>query len=78
MNATLLPLLGAFGLGGSEIIIGLVGLAFTAFWVWMIVDCATNEESGTTKIVWILIILFAGCVGAPIYYFVRKMPRDKS
>lgn len=52
----------------------LVGLLVFAFWVWMIVDCAKYETEDTTKIVWLLIILLAGLIGAPLYFFVRKAP----
>ena len=46
-----------------------------AFYIWMIVDCAKNEDEGNTKIVWILVILLTGCIGAPLYFIVRKLPR---
>jgi prolipoprotein diacylglyceryltransferase len=54
----------------------LLVLAGYAFWIWMIVDCATKESSvGNDKLVWILIIVFAQIIGALIYYFVRRRPR---
>jgi hypothetical protein len=65
--------LGSIGL--PELIIIFIGLPTFAFWVWMLVDCATNEPSGTEKIVWVLIILLGGCVGAPIYFFARRPRR---
>jgi hypothetical protein len=56
----------------------LIGLAGAAFWIWMIIDCATNEPSaGNEKIVWIVIIVFAGFIGAAIYYFVRRNKRSE-
>jgi nitrate reductase gamma subunit len=46
------------------------------FWIWMIIDCATNEPStGNDKVVWILIILFTHIIGALIYYFARRRQR---
>ena len=46
------------------------------FWVWMLADCAANEpDEGNTKIVWVIIIIFANIVGAAIYYFVRRPER---
>jgi len=51
---------------------GLFGL-----WLWMIIDCAMNEKEGAEKIVWMLVILFANFVGALIYLFARKLPRDR-
>jgi len=71
---TLLPLFAVF-IGGWELILITVCLAITAFWIWMIVDCAQYETDGTTKIVWLLVILLAGFIGAPLYFFVRKLPR---
>lgn len=47
-------------------------------WVWMLVDCAAREPStGNDKIVWILIILFFGPIGALIYYAVRRPKRRR-
>jgi len=44
-----------------------------AFWIWMLIDCATKEpDSGNAKICWILIIVFAHIIGALIYFFVRR------
>ncbi|MGA3028561.1 MAG: PLD nuclease N-terminal domain-containing protein [Bryobacteraceae bacterium] len=51
-------------------------VAVFAFWIWMIVDCATKEPNeGNEKLVWIVIIVFAQIVGALIYYFVRRPKR---
>ena len=55
---------------------GLIALLATAFWIWMIVDCATKEPSGTNdKIIWILVIVFVHFLGALIYYFARRPMR---
>ena len=57
----------------------LVALAGLAFWVWMIIDCATNEPSvGSDKIVWMIVIVFAQIIGALIYYFVRHCKRPEA
>ncbi len=51
----------------------LVGLAAFAFWLWMLIDCAKNCPSeNNTKLVWVLIIIFAQVIGALIYYFVQR------
>ncbi len=58
------------------VLVGLVGLVGTAFWIWMLIDCATNEPSvGNDKVVWIIIIVFTQIIGAVIYYFVRHSKR---
>jgi phospholipase D-like protein len=58
--------------------IGLIGIFGTIFWIWMIVDCATNEPSeGQDKIMWILIIALTHFIGACIYFFVRRPERKR-
>ena len=55
-----------------------VVLLLLAFWVWMLVDCATKEPSaGNDKIIWILVIIFTHWIGALIYYFVRRPERKR-
>lgn len=63
------------------IVIGLVFLGLLAFWVWMLIDCvqrpfAPNEQNA--KVVWILVIVLAGWLGALIYYFVVKRAKTPS
>lgn len=42
----------------------------------MIIECATREpDTGNTKIVWIIIVVFTHIIGALIYYFVRRPER---
>lgn len=55
---------------------GLLALAAMAFWVWMLVDCLTNEPSeGNDKVIWALVILLVHALGALLYYFVRRPAR---
>jgi prolipoprotein diacylglyceryltransferase len=55
-----------------------IGLLATIFWIWMIIDCAKNEpDDGNDKIVWILVVVLAGVIGAAVYYFVRRPERMK-
>jgi hypothetical protein len=50
------------------VMIGLMILS-QAFWVWMIIDCCTGEHlDDNSKIVWILVIIFANWIGAIIYF----------
>ena len=43
------------------------------FWIAMIIDCAKrNFKKDSEKIVWILVLVFLGVLGAIIYYFVVK------
>jgi len=55
---------------------GLVTLALTAFWIWMIIEAATKEPAKeSNKIVWVLVVVLLHWVGAAIYYFVRRPER---
>jgi hypothetical protein len=62
-------------MGVPEIFIVLMMFATFILWIWMLIDCATNEPSGSEKIVWVLIILLGGCIGALVYLFVRRPRR---
>ncbi len=54
------------------------GIALTIFWVFMIIDCVKNEPStGNDRVVWLLVLFFLHVIGAVIYYYVRKVPREK-
>jgi hypothetical protein len=51
-----------------------VWLVFTAFWIWMIVECLT-KETGNDRLVWIIVLVFVPYCGALIYYLVRRPER---
>lgn len=56
----------------------LFGIGVFAFWIWMLVDCLQKEPSeGNDKLIWMLVIVLANWVGALVYFFVRKMDRDR-
>lgn len=49
----------------------IIGILFTVFWIIMLVDAATRKfKSDSDKVVWILVIVLVGIIGALIYYFV--------
>ncbi len=53
-----------------------VALIATVFWIWMLIDCLTQEPSeGNDKLVWTLVIIFTHGVGALIYLLVRRPER---
>jgi len=65
----------------SLFIVGLIGLFLLfilaiifsfVFWILMIVDCAKRNMKSDDRIVWILILVFLGIIGAVVYYFVVK------
>ncbi|MAE49607.1 hypothetical protein CMI48_02145 [Candidatus Pacearchaeota archaeon] len=64
----LFPVIGSLAFFGI-----LISLALVAFWVWMLVDAAQrNFKNKTEKIVWLLVIVLGGWVGALIYYIVIR------
>lgn len=55
---------------------GMIGLAFLAFWIWMLIDCIKFEpDEGNNKLIWVLVIIFTQLLGAIIYYFVQRRER---
>ena len=51
-------------------------LAATVFWIWVLLDCITNEPAeGSERIIWVLVIVLLHLLGALIYYFGRKPTR---
>ncbi len=78
---SMFPQFGLLGLGATELLLLLfvpVAIACFAFWIWMLIDCANNETDTGNKIAWILIILFASLIGAVLYFFIRKAPRNRT
>lgn len=60
-------------------------LAFFAFfiggfilWILMLIDCVQRSDndfvnpSPNTKVIWVLVIILGGPIGAAVYYFVVK------
>jgi cytochrome c biogenesis factor len=65
-----------FGLGMLgiflQLIIGAISILAFVFWILMLVDCVKRKFKDSEKIVWILVLIFTGIIGALIYYFVVK------
>lgn len=62
-----------FGLAfaGAWIILTVILLAF---WIWMVVDCAQrNFKENNEKIIWLIVIVLGGWIGALVYYLVIRM-----
>jgi hypothetical protein len=61
------------------VISGIFWLAFTAFMIWMIVDCALHETRvGNERLVWIIINVFVPYMGAVVYYLFRRPERIRA
>ncbi len=58
-------------------------LSGTIFWVWVLIDCLTNEPNSSdpnnnnSKILWVLVITLTHWIGAIIYVLVRRPQRIK-
>lgn len=50
-------------------------IPFLALWIWMLVDCITKCTESKTA--WILVLIFAGFVGAILYYILVYRRRKK-
>jgi hypothetical protein len=43
------------------------------FWIMMLIDAIKHKyKDSNDKVVWVLVIIFTGIIGALIYYFVVK------
>jgi len=62
-------------MGVAELLLVAFIFGLLGFEIWMFIDCATKEEDQILKIVWILLIVLIGFIGAPLYFFIRKLPR---
>lgn len=57
----------------------LFSLASVAFWVWALIDCATNEDdTHNTKAIWIALIAVTNLLGALLYILVRRPQRKRT
>ena len=58
------------------LVLGAAAIALFVFWIKMLVEAATKEpDTGNTRLVWVIIIVFTQVIGATIYYFVRRPQR---
>ena len=64
------------GIAGTVLIVlvmMIVPLLASIFWIWMLIDCMQRPfKDKTDKVVWILVLIFTHIIGALIYFFVIK------
>lgn len=63
------------GFGGLLLVlfIAALGIAFFAFWLWMLIHAITNKGlSDIEKLLWVLLIVFVGFLGPILYFFIGK------
>lgn len=59
-----------------QLIMVVIGLIGTVFWIWMLIDCVLRKfKSNTNKIIWVLVIVFGHFIGALIYFIFVKRGR---
>ena len=55
-----------------------VAVFLFVFWIKMIIDCAKRDfKAENEKVVWILVIVLLGFLGATVYYFAVKVQDKK-
>lgn len=58
---------------GFKALAFLFALVVFVLWVWMIVDCAKRDfRNQTEKIIWIIVTIFLGWLGALLYFVLIK------
>ncbi len=70
------------GTGSTEInfvaIAVILVIVLFVFWLWMLIDCLKRSDDkfaiggNNAKLIWVLVIIFTGIIGALIYYFLIK------
>jgi hypothetical protein len=54
-------------------ILGIIALAATVFWIWMLIDAIQNKGlTDGEKIGWVLAIVFLHIIGALLYFFIAR------
>ena len=61
------------------LVFGVVAIAAFALWVWALVDCLRDETAtGNDKLLWALIIVLLGAIGAILYLLIRRPQRRRA
>ena len=58
-----------------QVLLAIMGLMLFALWLWVLITVVTTEPEGSDKIVWTLVVVFTGPIGAAIYFFARHLKR---
>ncbi|MBU1119010.1 PLDc N-terminal domain-containing protein [Patescibacteria group bacterium] len=63
---------------GFVFLMMLVNIAGMVFWIFMIIDAAKRKyKTENDQLLWILVVVLTGWIGALIYYFMVKRKEDK-
>lgn len=52
------------------LMVGAFAILAFILWLWMLIDCLQRRFKD--KLLWVLVIIFAGIIGAILYYFLVK------
>ncbi len=70
--------IGPVGVIGMILALALV-IAWGLFWLWMLIDLLKRKTmDGTTKLVWLVVLIFINFLGVLLYYFIIYRPERKS
>jgi len=56
-------------------IMSLIYLAMIVFWIWTLIDVLKSEFSGSSKIVWLLVLFFLAILGSILYVAIGRKQR---
>lgn len=65
------------GIVALYLALGVLCLTSGVFWIWMIITLTKLEPPGSDKIVWTIIVVLLGPVGAIIYFFARYLELNR-
>ena len=60
------------------VILVILAVALFVLWLWMLIDCLKRPDNkfaiggNNAKLIWTLVIIFTGFIGALLYYFFIK------
>ncbi len=64
---------------GFMLVAVLLGIISLVIWIWALVDAIQNPAlDGTLRLVWVLVIVFTGIIGAAIYLLIGRSGRATS
>lgn len=63
-------LLFMMGIGGMESLV--LFLIITILWLWALIDVVKSNFKGSTKIVWVLLILILPLLGSILYLIIGR------
>ena len=63
-------------LGTGFLLLMVLAIGGTIFWIWTLVDCLMKESShGNDKVIWAIVILLTHLLGALLYFSIRRPQR---